>query len=86
VRRHVILAAAMGAMLVAAAPAEMAVPPAGSTVTMEDDFPDDDDFELPIFDDPTREDCLRGGWMDYPFRNQGECMRFANQSMRLDRP
>ena len=85
-RRHVILAAAMGAMLVAAAPAEVAVTAGESTATMADDFLDDD-LELPAFEDPTREDCLRGGWMaeEYPFTNQGQCIRLANESRRLNR-
>ena len=81
-RRHVILSAAMGAMLVAAAPAEVA--DTGRTMAIAID----DDVTGPGFFDPTREDCLRGGWMaeEYPFRNQGECMRLANQSRRLSGP
>ena len=81
-RRHVILAAAMGAMLVAAAPAEVAETADAAVTTI------DDDGTGPGSPDPTRDDCLRGGWMaeEYDFRNQGECLRLANESRRLSRP
>ncbi len=77
-RRHVILAAAMGAMLVAAAPAEVAATPDAVVTTIDDDG----EFTGPGFPNPTRDDCLRGGWMseEYPFTNQGQCMRLANGS------
>jgi Spy/CpxP family protein refolding chaperone len=30
-------------------------------------------------DDPgSKSDCMRGGWADYGFRNQGQCIRFVN--------
>jgi hypothetical protein len=30
-------------------------------------------------DDPTtKDDCKNGGWEDYGFRNQGQCIRFVN--------
>ena len=32
-------------------------------------------------DPDTREDCMRGGWQDYGFRNQGQCIRFVNTGM-----
>jgi hypothetical protein len=47
----------------------------------------DDDLIGPGFPDPTREDCLRGGWMDpvYQgvFANQGACIRHAKESARV---
>ena len=78
-RRHVILAAAMGAMLVAAAPAELA----STDGLMADIIDEENEFTGPGFDNPTREQCLRGGWQDYPFRNQGQCIRLASESRRL---
>jgi hypothetical protein len=89
VRNHVILATVLGAMLVAAAPAEVAPIDTTSTITIEDGSLDDDDLELPGFEDPTsREDCLRDAWKapQYPFTNQGQCMRLLNESRRLSRP
>ena len=26
----------------------------------------------------TKDDCKDGGWADYGFRNQGQCIRFVN--------
>ena len=28
-------------------------------------------------DPESRQDCMRGGWEDYGFRNQGQCIRFV---------
>lgn len=41
------------------------------------------DFDWTTFDvganDPTsKEDCKRGGWQQFGFRNQGQCVRFVN--------
>jgi hypothetical protein len=30
----------------------------------------------------TKNDCKRGGWMTFGFRNQGECIRFVNTATR----
>jgi hypothetical protein len=35
------------------------------------------DFE-PAFDPVTSQDCMNGGWAQYGFRNQGQCIRFVN--------
>lgn len=40
------------------------------------DLTDDGDGED---EDPTtKDDCKRGGWEDYGFRNQGQCIKFVN--------
>ncbi|HSK24054.1 MAG TPA: hypothetical protein VK906_12795 [Egicoccus sp.] len=44
------------------------------------------DHELDLTDDgddgdedpTTKDDCKRGGWEDYGFRNQGQCIKFVN--------
>lgn len=38
------------------------------------------DFDWTQFDvgqPETKDDCMRGGWEDYHFRNQGQCIRFV---------
>lgn len=35
-------------------------------------------FEVESCDPETRADCKHGGWADYGFRNQGQCIRFVN--------
>lgn len=30
-----------------------------------------------VADPPTKEDCRDGGWRNYGFRNQGQCVRFV---------
>ena len=42
-----------------------------------------DDIELHIVesDDPTTSDqCKNGGWEDFGFRNQGQCVRFVEKN------
>ena len=38
------------------------------------------DFELdPVINDPSdKDECKDGGWMDFGFKNQGQCIRFVN--------
>jgi hypothetical protein len=32
----------------------------------------------PLLNPETKDDCKRGGWRDYGFRNQGQCIRYVN--------
>lgn len=32
---------------------------------------------VPILSPETADDCKKGGWMDYGFKNQGQCVRFV---------
>lgn len=51
-------------------------------VTTVDVALDAEEEPPPPPDDPqTRQDCMRGGWADYGFRNQGQCIRFVNTGM-----
>lgn len=36
------------------------------------------DFDWTAFAVGTRDDCKQGGWMDFGFENQGQCIRYAN--------
>ena len=31
----------------------------------------------------TKDDCKKGGWMQFGFKNQGQCIRFVNTGQRL---
>ena len=35
-------------------------------------------WHVGISDPETKDDCKNGGWEDYGFRNQGQCIRFVN--------
>jgi hypothetical protein len=41
-------------------------------------FAEDERFDWTRFDVAGMESCKKGGWQEYGFRNQGQCMRFAN--------
>jgi hypothetical protein len=36
------------------------------------------DCNGPLLNPETKEDCKHGGWRDYGFRNQGQCIRYVN--------
>ena len=37
---------------------------------------DNIDFEIPAAGPVTKDDCKKGGWEEFGFRNQGQCVRF----------